>query len=64
MRIILCVNCLEPGANQVPVGSVQGSQRDPYQPKIDLCGECKKALETGDLKKFNARHTDTKTVTT
>lgn len=52
----LCVNCLEPGATEVPVGHAEGSQRDPVQPKLDLCETCKGALVEGDLKSFAERY--------
>jgi hypothetical protein len=65
----LCDNCLEPGdpeaarpIEDVPVGHALGSQRDPEQRTIALCGLCAGALCAGDLATLVERHSNERTV--
>lgn len=59
----LCDNCLEPAEGRpFPIGHTRGTQRDPEQARLDLCGECQTTLggrpneETPvDLAAFHAR---------
>ena len=62
MRITLCLNCLENGAQSVSVGPTKGSQMDPYRDTVDLCPICKKALLEGDFATLAARYTRERTI--
>lgn len=62
-RLTLCLNCLAIGATAIPVGHAKGNQFDSYHETLDLCPECKQALQAGDFATLAARHTNERTIT-
>lgn len=62
MRLDLCLNCLEPGAQPIPIGHDKGSQRDPYRETLPLCSACEGALLEGRMETFHSRFAISRTV--
>lgn len=58
---VLCVNCLRPGAAEVPVGEF-GGQRDLERVEHRLCRGCAEALLLGEFDLLGERRTDRRTV--
>lgn len=60
--MMLCLNCLQPGAVSVEVGPEKGSQRDPYREKLPLCEECRDALLYGSFDVLHERYSAERTI--
>lgn len=59
----LCLNCLDLGAKAVNVGPEKGSQRDPYNETVDLCGRCERYLLSGNFAGLSSRYAAERNVT-
>lgn len=62
MRI--CINCLGVDGPVIdyPIGHDIGPQMDPTRKTISLCPNCRSYLESGDMKNFHLRYSETRMV--